>query len=206
MPILTDPLPGVKDANYQVTAYLQADIAKIDGDKVDRTAKTQPITAKIVSDARLGAEVRYFNKDGIPVGSGPLPPQVGKETTYRVTWKIDNSLHELTDLKLSAKLPPGVIWSGLSKVDAGNLTFDAGEDKMAWTLNWMPTTIKTLSVSFDVKLTPSDDQRNTLPQLIDATIFEATDKLTGDSLLLSQAPLTTTLDGDDLAAGKGKVQ
>ncbi len=204
--ILAAPLTGVKDASYQVTAYLQADISRIDGDNVNRSAKTTPLIAKVVSDTQLHAQARYFNKDGIPVGSGPLPPQVGKETTYRVTWRIDNSLHELTDLKLSTKLAPNVIWTGLSNVDAGDLKFDAGNNKMAWTLNWMPTTIKTLSVSFDVKLSPTDDQKGSLMQLIDSTIFEAIDKVTNDAMLLSQAPLTTALDGDEFAAGKGRVQ
>ncbi len=206
LPILAEPLASSKDATYQVTAYLQADVVRIDGDKVNRSAKTAPVIAKVVSDARLSAQAQFFNKDGIPVGSGPLPPQVGKETTYRVMWKIDNSLHELTSLKLSTKLSPGVVWTGLSSTDAGDLKFDAGNNKMIWTLNWMPTTIKTLNVSFDIKLSPTDDQRGDVPNLIDSTIFEAVDKVTSDALLLSQAPLTTALVGDDLAAGKGKVQ
>lgn len=204
--ILAASLAGVKDTGYQVTAYLQADVTRIDGDNVNRSAKTAPIVAKIVSDAHLNAQARYFNKDGIPIGTGPLPPQVGKDTTYHVTWKIDNSLHELTNLKLSAKLAPNVIWTGLSSIDAGDLKFDAGNNKIVWTLNWMPTTIKTLSVSFDVKLSSTDDQKGSIVQLIDSTIFEAIDKVTNDAMLLSQAPLTTALDGDDLAAGKGKVQ
>lgn len=206
LPVLSEPVAESKDANYQVISTLLADVARIDGDEVSRSAKSQPITAKIMSDAELAAQARYFNAEGIPVGTGPLPPVVGKDTTCRIVWKLNNSLHELTDLKISAKLPPGITWTGLSSVDAGDIKFDAGNSKMVWTLNWMPTTIKTLTVSFDVKLTPTDDQRGTIPLLLDSTIFEAIDKLTGDSMLLSKGPLTMALDGDDLAAGKGRVQ
>jgi len=206
LPILGEPIANAKDADYRIVSWLEAGVARIDGDEVHRTAKTQPIVAKILSDARLSAQARYFDDDAVPVGSGPLPPEVGKETTYRISWTIENSLHELADLKLSAKLPSNVVWTGISSVDAGELQFDAAGEKMSWSLNWMPVTIKKLTVSFDVRLMPTEADKGRIPTLVDAAIFEAVDRITGDSLLLSTPPLTTALEGDDLAAGKGRVQ
>ena len=206
IPVLDAPVAGAKDTDYRIVSTLEASVAKIDGDTVKRSAKTQPISAKILSDAKLSGGARYFNDDGVPVGSGPIPPEVGKETTYRATWKIENSLHELADLKLSAKLPPNVVWTGISNVDAGELKFDAAGEKMTWTLNWMPVTIKSLTVSFDVKIVPGENDKGRIPTIVDAAIFEGIDKVTGDSLLLSTSPLSTALDGDDLASGKGRVQ
>lgn len=207
VPVLDKPLPGIPaDAEYAVTSWLEAAVGTIDGETVERTAKTSPIVAKMVSDTSLAAEARYFNDDNIPVGSGPLPPKVGEATTYRVSWKIANSLHELADLKISAKLPPNVRWTGLSNVDAGDLRFDAAAEKMTWTLNWMPTSIKNLTVSFDVAITPSEDQRGRIPTLVDGAIFEATDRSNGWPIILSAPPLTTAAEGDESAAGKGRVE
>jgi len=206
VPTIDKPIEGSKEVDYQVTSWLEASIGSIDNAEVSRTAKTAPIVAKMVSDAAFAAEARYFNADNIPVGSGPLPPKVGQATTYRVFWTLTNSLHELTDLKISAKLPPNVTWTGLSKVDAGTVQFDAADEKMIWTLNWMPVTIKTLSISFDVAITPTEDQKGKSPTLVDGAIFEAIDKRNGWPILLSWPPLTTALENDTGAAGKGKVE
>lgn len=206
VPVLDKPIAGASSTDYQVTAWLEAGVGTIDGDAVQRTAKTPPIVAKMVSDTALAAEARYFNADDIPVGSGPLPPQVGQATTYRVYWTLTNALHDVTDLKLSAKLPPNVTWTGLSNVDAGDLKFDASSEKIVWTLNWMPTSIKTLTVSFDVALAPTEDQRGKIATLTEGTIFEATDKQNGWPIILSAPPLTTAAENDQAAAGKGRVE
>ena len=206
IPFLAKPISGVLDGDFEVSALVAATIDTVDGTQVGRVAKTAPVVAKAVSDAQLTAEARYFNPDDIPVGSGPLPPQVGQKTSYRVTMTITNSLHELTDLRLSAALPPNVIWTGVSTVDAGNLTFDAANDKMVWTLNRMPLMVPTLNVSFDAAITPSKDQQGTFATLIDGVIFEATDLQNGFPILLAASPLTTSLDSDPNAAGKGRVQ
>jgi uncharacterized repeat protein (TIGR01451 family) len=206
IPLLGEPLDGADGSIYRVSAHVEAVIDRIDAEHVGRQTRTQPLAATLASDAVLGAGARYFNDDNIPVGSGPLPPRVGETTTYRVFWRIENSLHELTDLKLSAKLPPNVSWNGTSEVDAGELRFDAASEKIIWTLNWMPTSVNALDVSFDVALTPSEDQRGKLATLVDATIFEAIDKVIGAPLLLSAPPITTALESDEGAAGKGRVQ
>ncbi|MFA6603900.1 MAG: hypothetical protein WCT10_03615 [Patescibacteria group bacterium] len=206
LPLLAAPLETAPDKDYRVTARVEADIKTIDGEEADRTIQTPPLAATLNSDVKLAAEARYFNTDGLPIGTGPLPPTVGQATTYRINWTIANTLHDLVDLKLSARLPANVVWTGSSNIDAGDLKFDAAAEKIIWTLNWLPTTIKNLRLSFDVALTPTEDQTGRTPTLIDALILEARDKTTGQPIILSQMPLTTMLDQDPLAAGKSKVQ
>lgn len=206
VPILAAPLPDVTDVDYRISASVETKIGTIDGQITDRVTKTQPIEARINSDAHLVAVARYFDGDGQPVGSGPLPPVAGEQTSYRVTWGLSNTFHDLADLRISAKLPPNVTWTGASDVDAGDLRFDAAAEKLIWTLNWLPVSIKALDISFMVGITPASEQVGKLPTLVDAVIFEATDRVTGATILLSEPPLTTGLEGDDFAAGKGRVQ
>ncbi|KPJ85442.1 hypothetical protein AMJ57_03050 [Parcubacteria bacterium SG8_24] len=206
VPIIAEPLPDQKIVEYEVSCHVEAFIESADGDIIERTTLTKPIVAKIGSDTSVAATVRYFDDNGLPIGSGPLPPKAGQATTYRVHWDIGNSLHELTDLKMSARLPSNVTWTGASNIDAGDLQFDAAAEKLIWTLNWLPLSITGLRLEFDLALTPTDDQVGKIPTLIDATIFEATDKVTGSGILLSVPPLTTSLDDDPLASGKGRVE
>jgi len=63
------------------------------------------IINKINSDLNLKEELRYFNDDNYPVGSGPLPPEVNQKTEFRVYWTIENNLHELRELKAPCNLP-----------------------------------------------------------------------------------------------------
>ena len=206
VPVLAAPLADAASTDYRVTSWVEASVAKIDGDEVDRKSQTPPFSAVFLSDSKLTSEARYFNADGIPIGTGPLPPVAGQATTYRVYWELTNALHELSDLKISAHLPDNASWTGKSDVDAGDLKFDAANSKIIWTLNWLPLSIKDLKIDFDVALTPTPDQVDKTPTLVDATILEATDKATGGSIILSMPPLTTELEADDMAAGKGKVK
>ncbi|MFC1638730.1 hypothetical protein ACFL26_00485 [Patescibacteria group bacterium] len=206
LPITAEPPAGVRDNEFELRAWVVTKVESIDGDVVERETKTQPIVAKLLSDTMLTAAARFYNENGIPVGSGNLPPEVGEATTYRMTWTVGNSLHELTDLKLSARLPDNVMWNGRSNVDAGDLRFDAAESKMLWTLNWLPTTVSELEISFDVSITPEDSQRGKVPTLVDATLLEATDKVAGYSLLVTAPPVTTAIEYDEHALGKGRVR
>lgn len=203
LPILTAPIADQKE--YSITSWIESTIETVDGEKVGRTAKSQPIVAKIGSDVTVVEDARYFNADGVPVGSGPLPPKVGESTTYRVFWNITNSLHELADLRLAVPLPDGVVWNGVSNVDAGSLRYDGAASKMIWTLNRLPTNITKLGINFDLAITPTPEQAGKLPTLVDALIFEATDRATGETIILSAPPLTTALENDLVAAGKGRV-
>ena len=206
IPILKTPLPGTEQSLYKVSAWIESAVGRADGVAVQRVTKSQPVAAKIETDAALAAEAHYYGDDGFPVGSGPMPPKAGETTAYRVTWKISNSFHELTDLKIGAALSPNLVWSGWSSVDAGTLRFDAGAGRMVWILNRMPTSVKSLTVRFDVSFTPGDDQRGKIATLLDATTFEAIDKVAGSPMLMSAPPLTTELEGDSAAAGKGKIE
>ncbi len=198
-PVTTEEKPGV-------TSSLEATIAKIGDETVGRTIKTAPIAGRLVSDAIATADARYFDTDNQPVGAGPLPPKVGEATTYRIYWQVDNTLHELNNLRMSAKLPDGVVWSGYSDVDAGDIRYDAASGKIIWTLNWMPLTVSKLQMAFDVTLTPTAGQKGNYADLLEASIFEATDKMTGDSLISTAPPLTTALPNDTEAIGKAKVE
>jgi hypothetical protein len=206
VPLIAAPVAGSDTQDYFLTARLESSARVLGEEDLQRTVKTAPLKARLVSDTSLVAEARYFDQDNIPVGTGPLPPVVGDKTTYRINWRIGNGLHELSNLKMSTKLPDNVAWTGFSEVDAGDLRFDASTGKLVWELNRLPTSIKNLAIAFDVALIPTEQQRGRMASLIDATILEATDALTGAPMIITASPLTTALASDDSAVGKAKVE
>ncbi|EKD33176.1 MAG: hypothetical protein ACD_76C00077G0002 [uncultured bacterium] len=173
--------------------------------KKTKTLEITPIIISINSNASVNASAYYFNKDGTEAGKGPLPPKAGVSTTYRVSWTVTNSLHELENLSLQAELPPGVSWAGTSSAQAGELSFDQQARIVSWKLNRMPTSVTQVTSEFEIAITPTEEDIGTFVKLTGPAGFEATDVKTKDTIRKSFDILTTELIGDSFAAGKGVV-
>jgi len=199
------PLEKDSPSDYVVHASASAKIAKA-GATPAREVDAVPMDIRLLSDASFTAYGRYYSTDGVPVGSGPLPPKVGEKTVYRIYWVIRNSLHELTNLSASTLLPQGVKWTGVPReVGAGTLDFDDTGRKATWRLNRMPTSAQEIVVSFEVELTPGAEDIGEILDLTGDNRFEAFDKDVNAVILKTQPPIGTDLIGDEDAAGKGVV-
>ncbi|MFA5935551.1 MAG: hypothetical protein WC787_01700 [Patescibacteria group bacterium] len=200
-------LPSTAGASgLVVRAILEAEIRKVGSTTVNRIVRAAPITLRYLSDVDIHAEVRYFSEEGAPLGEGPLPPVVGKTTTYRVEWKVAKTFHELTNLTLRTTLPNGVAWTGKSIDDAGQVVYDPATRSVTWTLNRMPQDITEQRVGFDVALTPGEADADRFAKLLGETRFEATDSVIGETIVRTSPALTTDLENDENASGKGVVR
>ncbi len=187
-----------------ITAELMP--GKLDGQETKRSVKSEPVAVSYRGDTSFAAEGHYFSDEGAKVGSGPLPPKQGEATTYRMIWRTMNSAHDLEKLRATAVLPLQVEWAGVSTAEAGTVTFDAKTRTVSWELNWLPTAVTEMTATFDVRLVPSVGQVGSVPPLLGATRFTATDKAIGKDFSLMADEITTALEDDDLAQGKGKVE
>lgn len=195
---------GIND--FEIKSSASVKIGKIGGETKDETIASNPINLKVNSDLTFLAAARYFNDDNIAVGTGPVPPEVGKTTAYRIFWKATNSLHELENLKVSTVLPENVSWSNKSEIEAGELKFDEATREISWTLNRIPLDIKELGVNFEITITPSEADKGKLVTLISGSTLQVTDKSTGGTISKTGGTLTTNLDGDPTSEGKGIVK
>jgi hypothetical protein len=195
---------GIKD--FEVRSFVEVKIGKNGEGVAEETIQSNAITFKINSDLKLQIEARYFNDDNIAVGSGPLPPKVGETTAYRIFWDVTNSLHEVTGLKVSAALPENIKWSNKHEITAGELKFDEATHEVMWTLNRMPLDVNALGVNFEVTVLPTAAERGKLLTLLLGTNLTATDKSTGAIITKTGEALTSNLDGDPGAEGKGIVR
>lgn len=201
---------GKDDKNFSLSAVWQAKTATVKelGGPVEGTSET--VTAKIVTTVRLATDARYYAEEGNVIGSGPLPPTVGKTTSYRVSWILSNTTSDLADVTVQTTLPETVFWTGKVKTaSAGTLDFDPTSRIVSWRLNQVPagTGIVTaqLNAEFEVSVTPKQTDLGLLMVLTDKTTLKGTDDFLKTAVSLEQPSLTTDLLNDSQARGKGIV-
>lgn len=199
------------DRNQRITATVSASSPAL-GTNTNQ-AQNPPAVAvtKINTVMKLTAEARYYDVQGQPVGSGPVPPTVGRTTTYHVGWTVANATNDAAGLTVSATLPSTVLWTGQQVTrDAGDIVFDPATRTVRWTLNTVPagtgSRFPALTAGFDVSITPTADQVGTVPVLLNDSAAAAADSYTGHSLTAAAPTLAADVPTDAQAGGQGKVQ
>lgn len=205
-----DPDEVEPGQDYSVTGYTQYRISgsatSTDDLAEEGDNKSNVIVGKINSDLKLEEKVLYFNEDNVPVGTGPHPPKVGQETSYKIYWKISNSLHELKDLEVRASLPGHVEWNDKSAVSAGSIEYLADSHEVVWHVGRLPISVDEANGEFSVSITPQEEDKNKLMVLVPQTTATATDSQTEEEMSVSVSAQTTKLEDDDIASGDGIVQ
>ena len=134
-----------------------------------------------------------------------LPPAVNVDTTYRIIWTLANTLHEVNDIIVSADLPSNVAWVHKYDVSAGEIEYSASNNNVTWRLNRMPLDVTTVTVGFDLKLTPLASQVDEVANLTKKITMTGTDSITAGKIIQTILPLNTGVKNDELAADKGLV-
>ncbi len=168
------------------------------------------VVTKISTVLTLSSDARYYMDATTVVGSGPVPPVVGKTTTYRAIWYVTNTTSDATTMVVSARLPNSVLWTGKNLArDAGDLNFDPGTRLISWTLNTLPagtgSRLPALTARFDLSITPTAEQVGTIPVLMETSTAIATDAFTTKSLSSPAATITTAIPNDPKDANQGTV-
>jgi hypothetical protein len=203
------PVIGPAAASTGTTGFqavVEASVEMVGKSKLNRTVRTKPMVFRFRSDVALSSQARYFSEEGAPQGSGPLPPVVGQPTTYRLTWDVSKTLHELRNLRLTAVLPKNVAWSDGAELSAGEISFSEATREIRWQLNKLPADVDSAYAYFDLTLTPSNLDDGRFAELLGETRFEAMDGDINEPIILTKPALTTDLRNDEGAKGKGVVR
>lgn len=170
------------------------------------TNRSNQLSIKLNSDASLNEAVRYFDDDNIAVGTGPLPPQTGTISTFKVYWKVTNSLHELGALKVTTKLPDYVSWDSKEQTDTGTLTYNQETNEVSWLIGRLPLSASVVEAQFSIAIKPKTTDRNKILILVSGTKLEGTDNQTTFPISQILKAQTTKLENDDIADTNGIVQ
>ena len=141
----------------------------------------------LASSVSLGAQALHFS--GPLNNSGPMPPVVGKQTTYTILWTISNSSNTIAGAKAWATLPPYVTFLGAGTVGGEQVAYDEPSRTITWNLNDLKAGagygLPLRQAVLQVGLTPSISQVGQEPKLTGDVSFAGTDRF-------AQAQVTTT--------------
>ena len=156
------------------------------------------LTAKVSTKLTLSSRLLYHSPTLRT--SGPLPPKVGKKTTYATLWQLSNSFNDLDDVEVRAKLSPGASWENIISPEGAPISYDPGTGTIIWRAGKIPagTGLKTASpfVTFLVGIVPGENAIGDSPSLIEGIQITAIDTFTGEHVQLTGGDLTTRLSSD----------
>jgi hypothetical protein len=155
-------------------------------------------------------DTRGFYNDSKLKNAGPIPLQIGKETTFTLHWSITNVSNDLAGAKVIASLPTGVRWVGSVYPTDASLAYNPRTNQLVWDAGNVDAGAGVLSpvkeVLFQVGVTPQVNQLGQSLVLLNKSIFSATDNFINKDITLSADQKDTQLL-EDPAVGfnNGKV-
>lgn len=177
-------------------------ISKIGEASVPHQVQTTPVIINLGTDATFAGDARYFDANAAPLGTGPLPPQAGQATVYRVRWSLGATNDPLSAVKVQATLPVGVSWADNANAGTGSINFDKKTQTITWAVGALPTDAH---AEFAVSLTPTVAMVGKIVPLVSGAMMTATDSKTGAIFTRRIGELTTELPTDAMSQGKGMV-
>lgn len=161
----------------------------------DEISAQNSLTTKITTQPTF-RQLIYYNDPAFG-SSGPLPPEVGKDTIFTVHWQITNPGNDMNSVRLTGVLPPGVMWENATGVTAGQpeVTFNTNTSEVVWNPGVLPRGIGVTGdkyeASFRVKIKPSSNQKGTVITLIKNSKLTATDSFTKQNIILPLGDMAT---------------
>jgi len=194
--------------NHEITSLARFSVGKGGESDEDENSdnKSNTIVSKMNSDMSFTESIRYFNEDNIPVGTGPNPPQVGKKTSYKVYWKIDNNLHELNKLGVTLKLPSYMEYEGKDRATVGSIIYSNEAHEVVWNVGRLPISVYKASAEFNISISPNEEDRDKIMVLLPGSSVQAVDIETDEPLSQKSKAKTTKLEDDEIGVNDGMVR
>ncbi len=157
------------------------------------------LSIKISSLLKLFSRALYYNS-AIP-NSGPLPPRVGKATSYTVYWQVQTGTNDVNDVTVSGVLPSNVQWAGVVQGDnQDRVLYNPSSNTVTWSLGTLSANTGAVrsraGVMFQVVLNPGPETAGQSPILLRQIQINGTDSFTSQSLSDTVPDLTTELKDD----------
>ncbi|MCK4453914.1 hypothetical protein KAU51_01020 [Candidatus Parcubacteria bacterium] len=156
-------------------------------------------------NSKLVVEQKGYFQDEVFGNSGPIPPEVGKTTTYTIIWQIQNYYNDIKNVRVKAILPSRVNLTGKIFPEEQNekFAFDSSSREIVWSIEALPpTTFATKSgggstIAFQIAFMPSIHQTGQTPEIIGEVSIFAEDTWTEELLESSDENIDTTLPDDE---------
>jgi hypothetical protein len=173
-------------------------------------AGTQKVfETKINSKIELVQKI-YFQQE-FWENSGPLPPKVGKTTTYTVIWQVKNYWNDLEKVRVKSKLSQNVKPTGKIFPEDAKFTFDSESGEVIWNIGELEAFQgddgTPLTFAFQIEFTPDPSQKGKTPNLIEEAEILGEDTFTEEIIHEKADPVNTTLPDDEtVSEEKGTIE
>ena len=156
---------------------------------------------KIIGQVEIEVKGYFRDAKGKVVNSGSLPPQVGQSTEFSIHWDITNYATDVSDIRVTTRLPSYVEFVGVKSKTSGSFSFDEDSPEfLTWEIDKIPATKGVISrptiAIFQIRAVPTKEMVGKHMSLIGTTNINATDKFTNTPLSDSDDALTTQLPDD----------
>jgi len=180
-------------SNASVSLDLSASGERIDESNVSQNISSESTrNVKIVSNISLASRAV---RSSLISNTGPFPPKVNQTTDYTIIWTAAETSNGVSGAKVSATLPPDVLFTGVSSPSNADISYSSSTGSFIWNLGSLAAGA-TAELDFQVALTPSANQINSVPTLVGPAIIQGTDNFASVTVEAS-APSLTTLIGSD---------
>lgn len=153
---------------------------------------------KLTTSLRLASKALYFT--GPFENSGPIPPKAENETTYSIVWTVTNNLNNVSNTKVSAKLPAYVSWENVVSDSNEKISVNSNTGDISWDVGTVLAgagfSKPKREVAFQVKLRPSITQVGKVPVLVEKQTLTGWDNYSNAQITDIRSALNTTLVGD----------
>jgi hypothetical protein len=192
-------------SNPSVTVEVNVSGKRLSESNVPETVTTSARkTIKISSNLTLGAQL--FRKSGAFENTGPIPPRADQQTTYTITWTVDNTVNTVSGAQVRGILPVYVKWLGKVSPSTEDVVYNANGE-VVWRIGNVDTFTqyngRSRKVSFQVAVQPSLSQVGQAPFIMQNMGIQGVDDFTGQTLAGTAEELSTRYsdgfrDGDQI--------
>lgn len=195
-----EPLPNEVIKVTNPTVILEIEMK---GERITEEGRVEiknHLTKEIKIATLLKLSRRGFYYSGPFKNTGPLPPKVGRETTYTIVWSLTNTANTVTDATVSAFLPSYVRWLGVIEPENADVSYNQATGEVVWRPGIVSAGAGILTsgqeLAFQVSFLPSAGQIGSQPIIISEATMSGKDSFTGAFLRDVKLALTTYLDSD----------
>lgn len=149
---------------------------------------------------------KIYYQDDIFGNAGPLPPQVGKTTTYTVLWQIRNSWNDLENVKIKTTLPKNVTVNGEYFPNNAKFTYDSTSREVVWSVGALSKGTNTpITLAFQIEFTPDSSQKGSTALLIGESEISGDDVFTDEVVKQKALSVNTSLPDDPNVSQNGVI-
>jgi len=147
-----------------------------------------------------GLKSSGFYSDGTIPNSGPIPPTVGKKTSYTIHWTVTNTFNDLRGVEVKSVLPYGVEWTDKAFPSKTGVEYRERTREVIWNLERVPAGAgvdkPASNLVFQIAVTPTENDAGKSMELIGETSLKGTDTFSQETINLKSEHITTSLPDD----------